>query len=770
MPMRPYLLALVLGGIAALAPPGVGAATDSAIFGNSFEPPFNVPVSDAEAARFLNQASFGATPLGIASVRQSGIDAWLSQQANLAPTLARPFLESIAPGLNGAGESLAQSHRVHRWVDTAVTAPDQLRQRMAWALSQIVVVSDQNDGLDDEPLMVAEWNDLLLRNALGNYRNLLAQALRSPMMGRYLTHLRNRKFEIEPRCYDQRSPLNDDTTPGTPGLEYHSCSGSDATNNGTLVPRIAMYRLPSSGLVAPDENFARELMQLFSIGLVERNADFSPIVDPMTGLGLPTYSQDTITTLSRVVTGLGYACSGNRNVVGQTISRTCNCSGSDCSFQTGNFFSTPPELDINGEEGLIHPDRYEPMICYPRYHDTGRDRSGFQLPGIDAISPPGAIIDLAPDQTIPGGTPGAPKLVALDGAVALTLDEVDPGLARGVAVNCDALNTASPAADKAKCLSYCDSALDSAIELLFQHPNTATMVSRQLIQRLVGSNPSPAYIARITAVFADNGSGVRGDLRQVAKAILTDAEARTAPDAGPFSIDAGKPREPLLKMIHLWRSFGAVSGDSGSNGYRRWARFASNCSSSSWPQCAYAQRPLGAPSVFNFYEPDFQAPGTIADLDLFSPEFQIINESSAILAANDMYNQLCAGRGTGSNHNCHGPLRTPLPTTHAYFPDTVLDALPGGSCGTSCTPAQDAALIQEINVRLFAGGMSGALDNVINPADAVGNSGMKGQLLRLLQLGLTGSFGEAVAQNARRREILYLLHLVAISPEYATQR
>lgn len=748
----------------------VSAGSADAIFSNSFEPLFDLPQSDAEAARFLNQATFGATPISILSLRQTGISNWLGQQAAAAPTLSRPFLETLAPDLNNAGESLSQTHRVHRWVDTVVTAPDQLRQRVAWALGQMIVISDQDAGLSDDPLMVAEWNDILLRNALGNYRTLLAQTLRSPMMGRYLTHLRNRKFEIEPRCYDQRPPLNDDTNTTTPGLEYHSCTNSDATNNNTLAPRIALYRLPSSGLIAPDENFARELMQLFSIGLIERNADFSPIIDPMTGQGVPTYTQETITTLSRVLTGLSYACSGNRTVAGRTIARTCNCTGTDCSFQTGNFFSTPPELDINSEEGLIHPDRYEPMICYPRYHDTGRDRTGFQLPGTAGVSPPGATIDLAPDQTIPGGTPGASKALALGGAVALTIAEVDPGLPRGTAVHCDSLNTASSAADKAKCLSYCDSSLDDAIEVLFQHPNTATMVSRQLIQRMVSSNPSPAYIARVAAVFEDNGSGVRGDLRAVVKAVLMDAEARTAPGSAGLSVDAGKAREPLLKMIQLWRSFGAVSGDTGANGYRRWARFASGCNSGSWPQCAYEQRPLGAPSVFNFYEPDFQVPGNISDLGLYSPEFQIINESSSILAANDMYNQLCAGRGTGSNHNCHGPLRTPTPTTNAYFPDSVLDALPGGNCGTSCTPAQDSALIEELDLRLFGGGMSGVLGNPGTPSDSGANTGMKGELLRLLQLELTGSFGEANAQNARRREILYLLHIVAISPEYANQR
>ena len=746
------------------------AGTPGQVFGDSFEYTFEFPADGNEAARFLNQASFGATPIGIVTVKQNGLSSWFEQQAAAAPTLSRPFFEALTPVLNAAGEGLTQNHRVQRWTDVAVTAPDQLRQRVAWALGQIVVVSDQDAGLTDEPMMMAEWNDLLVRNALGNYRTLIAQTLRSPMMGRDLTHLRNRKFEITPRCYDQRAPLNDDTNTGTPGLEYHDCNGGDASNNGLLQPRIARYNLPSGGLVAPDENFARELMQLFTIGLVERNPDFSPIPDPITGAGSPTYNQNTVTTLSRVMTGLGYACSGPRVVAGNTIARNCNCTGTDCSFQTGNFFSTPPSLDINNQGGLVHPDRYEPLICYPRYHDTGRDRSGWQLPGTLPTPPVGATILLAPGETIPGGTPGATKSVELGGDVALSLPEVDPGVARGTAVNCDALSTASPADQKAKCLTYCDTGIDLAVDMLFNHPNTATMVARQLIQRLVSSNPSPGYIARVAAVFADNGSGVRGDLRAVVKAVLFDDEARRAVDHPLSDVDAGKPREPLLKMVQLWRSFGAVSGDTAASGYRRWTRFAAACNSSNWPQCAYGQRPLGAPSVFNFYEPDYQVPGDITDLGLFAPEFQVINESSSILAANDIYNQLCSGRGTASNHNCHGPLRTPLPTTHAYFPDTVLDGLPGGNCGTTCSGAQDAQLIEEVNLRLFAGSMPGTLGNPGAPADLVANTGMKGILLRLLQTGFTGTFGEAVPQNARRREILYLLHIVAISPEYATQR
>jgi hypothetical protein len=302
------------------------------------------------------------------------------------------------------------------------------------------------------------------------------------------------------------------------------------------------------------------------------------------------------------------------------------------------------------------------------------------------------------------------------------------------------------------------------------------MVARLLIQRMVSSNPSPEYIERVASVFANNGGGVRGDLRATVRAVLLDAEARRMPGSPGSAVDAGKPREPLLKMVQLWRSFGAVSGDVTADGYRRWARYTGVCNSGNWPQCAFQQRPLGAPSVFNFYEPDFRVPGDIATLGLASPEFQIVNESSSILSANDIYNQLCTHRGTNTNHNCHGPLRSPTPTGYAYFPDAALDGLPGGNCGSTCNASNDAALIEAINLRMFGGSMTGALGNLANPADTAANTGMKGILLRLLQIGLqtnppqTGGFVETIPQNVRRREILYLLHLVAISPEYATQR
>jgi len=269
------------------------------IFADSFEPPFNIPASDAEAARFLNQATFGATAADIASLRSAGIFNWMNNQMAAPATLSRVWMEAYTAALTTG--SVSQDDRLHRWFNTAVTAPDQLRQRVAWALSQIIVASDRDGSLSGEVIMMTEWNDLLVRNALGNYRTLLQEVTYSPMMARYLTYLRNRKFELN-----------------------RSGSTFTAGNNGTQ----------------PDENYAREVMQLFSIGLLVRGDDFyTTYPDPGNAGALrATYTETDITELARVLTGLSYQCTqGNSTVGGVTLSRNCGanntaCTGIECRF------------------------------------------------------------------------------------------------------------------------------------------------------------------------------------------------------------------------------------------------------------------------------------------------------------------------------------------------------------------------------------------------------------------------------------------------------
>jgi len=602
------------------------------------------PSSDADAARFLTQATFGPTPAAIAEVRAQGYPNWIADQRSRAATLQRPVVEQqvATQVLSDPRQGpFYRAYRVERWFNTSVNAPDQLRQRMAFALSQILVVSDVG-ALDNNPLGVAEYHDILLRNAFGNYRTLLGEVTRSAAMGAFLTSLRNQK------------------------TDYTLDAG------GNLV----------AGLIAPDENYAREVMQLFSIGLVERNRDFSPILS--NGAPVPTYTQDIITDTAKVLTGYSYDCTGPATVNGIAINRNCGtCTGAACRFSTTLFFANPPRYAVPGiVTALIHPDAYRPMVCYPRYADTGRS----------ATSANSYAVLPAPND--------AKELIA------------------GVSVppSAAACYTGTPAADQQACIDYCEDQLDTLLDALFLHPNVAPFVSRQLIQRLTTSNPSGGYIDRVAAVFENDGTGTRGNLGAVAQAILLDPEARAAVPADNF----GKLREPLLKVTALWRAFGALPGTNGAYGLTS-------------PERSLIQRPLGAASVFNFYEPDYQQPGEIADAGLVAPEFQILDESSAISSSDAFWRMVFSG------YTATSPTTTTFttPATGGYLPPAQLDVL----------PADNAGLVEALNQRLLYGSMSSTL---------------RGKLVALLEADLAGA--------EPRRKALDLIHLISISPEFAQQR
>lgn len=742
------------------------------IMNDQFENEFFLPAGDADAARFLNQATFGATRSSILTVRAQSFEQWIDLQFGVAQTLARPFLEGVARLRHDAGRTIDSTDRVHRWYDTAVTANDQLRQKMAYALGQIIVVSDQNDNLSGQPLQMAEWNDILVRNAFGNYRDLLREASFSPMMGRYLTHLRNRRYDLDPSF---TTPV-----PGPPAM--YQINSYSVGNNGST----------------PDENYAREIMQLFSIGLLSRNRDFSLIdIDP----GMPgvqsqsTYDQQMITTLSRAFTGLSFDCTATAVVQGITIVQNCAgpgarnstpaptpaCTGIQCRFtnRTILFDQDPTRGDLPGgtansqDSSLVHPDYFRPMVCYPRYNDNGRDVDRFQLPGQGPTNPVNTVFGAG--VVIPPSAPDADKELTLSGAVLQTLEEFQPGVSKETAVNCSSnesggTNPVLSASERQQCIDYCENNVRSAVDLLFLHPNTPTMVARQLILRFVSSNPSAAYIDRVAAKFENNGSGVRGDLKATLKAVLMDSEARQ-----PFAGQFGKPREPMLRMVSVWRHFGYQSGGNtcrnGSGGSTT-GNGSIACWGSNSPQNTFLQRPLGANSVFNFYEPDYQPPGVIADAGLYAPEFQIINENSTMQTANEMFRVVCENYGSD---NCTNTLTTP-PTDRAYVPVATLDALPGMACAldpvNGCSGAHDRDLIEELNLRMMGGQMSGAIGNPLLCSDPL-NSGMKSVLHNLLSCGLAGNLGQTgatAARDGRRRKALYLIHLIAISPEFAHQR
>ncbi|MBK9654269.1 MAG: DUF1800 family protein [Rhodanobacteraceae bacterium] len=602
------------------------------------------PSSDKHAARFLTQASFGPTTTDIASVRTLGYAGWIDAQMALAPTLNRPTIETqIATQVltDPRNAQFYRAYRLERWFNTAMYAPDQLRQRVAFALSQILVLSEVG-ALDNNPIGVAEYNDILLRGAFGNYRDLLREVTLSPMMGAFLTHLRNQKTDWT----------------------------LDAANN--LV----------AGLIQPDENYAREVMQLFSIGLVERNRDFSPILSG--GQTTPTYTQDLVTNTARVLTGHAYACTGPATIGTITLARNCGtATGTAAQFSTTLFFSTPGRYAIPGTvTALAHPDTYKPMVCYPRYADTGRSATGNNN---YAVLP-------APNdrKTLLAGISIGPSPVAC--------------------------YTSTPAIDQQACIDYCNGQMNTLLDSLFNHPNVPPMVSRQLIQRLTTSNPSAGYIDRVAAVFENDGAGVRGNLGAVVKAILLDPEARTNLPAANF----GKLREPLLRLTAIYRAFGVQNGTNGANGLSNIER-------------GFPQAPLRAPSVFNFYEPDYQQPGEIADSGLYSPEFEILNESTFIMMSDEFWRRIFTGYTTTSATTT--PFTTP--TNAAFLPATTIDAVP---------TAHDA-MVETLNQRLLNGAMSDS---------------MRAKLVALLNTSM--------ASADHRRKVLSLIHLIAISSEFAVQQ
>ncbi len=768
------LLALV--GLACASMPAAVLAQDVILGGDfaGFENEFLRANSDGEAARLANQATFGANRADITSIRSLGYENWVDGQFGVPTTVQRPTLEALALTRHNANQDLLQDDRVHLWFNNAVLSPDQLRQKLAYALGQITVTSDQNDFLSQEPVQMAEWNDIMVRNAFGNYRDLLREVSFSPMMGRYLTHLRNRKYEVEPQCRPDNNPT------GQP-------SNANCTSDNTPPYQIATYDTRNNGN-EPDENYAREVMQLFSIGLLTREPDFyTTVEDPLNpGNPLSTYDQDMIRTLTRAFTGLSYVCTGTRTVQGIVIPQNCQanrdgappplptCGGIECRFENASnlFFQDPPRANRpdGNDSDLIHPDWYSPMVCYSRYADNGRDRRRFQLSGQGPTNPVDTTIEAG--ATIPGGAPDADKVLTLSGAVVATMEELDAGLSKQNATDCE--NTANPnplsSSAMSMCVNYCEDNVRNAVDTLFNHPSTAPMVARQLIQHFVSANPTGAYVARVAGAFEDNGQGIRGDLRATIKAVLLDSEARQTPSG-----QLGKVREPMLKLVSAWRSFGAISGDN-----RRWGPVN--------PQNAYFQRPLGAPSVFNFFEPDYRQPGAILAANLVSPEFQIINENSTMLTANDLFTRVCSGYNGGTN-NCAstgGNAVFTLPTDRAYIPPANLDGMPGMACVTDiingCTGVDDLALIEEINVRMMGGTMTGASATPnYSCSNPQGNTGMKGVMHFLMRCGLStssgnqsignlGQTGANAIRDGRRRKALYLIHLTSISPEFAHQR
>lgn len=430
-------------------------------------------VTPEDAARLLAQASFGATSESIARVQSLGLEGWIDEQ--FAQPLGAPHLDFVRAHSNGS----RQEPRHEVWWRDVVNGEDQLRQRVAFALSQIFVVSDQGYTLGNAQYGVTHYYDQLREGAFGNYRDLLETVTLSPVMGVYLSMLQNQRGEM-------------------------------------------------LGNTRADENFAREVLQLFSIGLYELNIDGTQKTSG--GKPIHTYTQEQIEEYSRVYTGWNFG------------------GATDWTLAAINS----------------RADKIAPMQAWPQYHDDGAKTL---LGGV----------------TVPAG-------------------------------------------------QTAEQDLQMALDTIAGHANVAPFISKQLIQKMVTSNPTPAYVARVSRVFNDNGQGVKGDLKAVVKAILLDEEARE----GHLNVqDFGKLREPILRLSHLWRAFNVSVGSQSVDGvYNTASPHLKDLDT------VGAQAVLKSPSVFNFFHPDYAPLGTIYSRGKVAPEAEIYTDDMILSMTNRIDRQI----------------------------------------------------------------------------------------------------------------------------------
>ncbi|CAM3793432.1 DUF1800 domain-containing protein [Bordetella sputigena] len=423
---------------------------DPASLGDDYPRP-----TPGQASRFLAQATFGPTPAEIDRVVRMGYAAWLDEQLDMPPSQTHfDWLLSIrADNEANKGNGINAPLESTLW-RKFIAAPDQVRTRAAFALSEIFVVGVSAITTNWPLFGAASFMDTLAEHGLGDFRTLLGAVTLNVSMGCMLTYRGNRKED----------------------------------------PRTGRE---------PDENYAREVMQLFTIGLYQLNADGTIRLD--NGKPIETYNNDDVRGLAKVFTG----------------------------------------WDLNGSEENVAFHR-RPMALNPALHSMTEKRFL------------GAVI--------PAGTGGV-------------------------------------------------ASMNKALDVLCNHPNVGPFIGTQLIQRLVTSNPSPAYVGRVAAVFADDGRGRRGNLRAVVRAVLLDPEARFPDLASPTW---GKVREPIVRFAAWARAFGASS----TNG--KWAMPDTTDNT-----IRLAQSPMRSASVFNFFRPRYTPPGSpVAERGMVAPELQITDETS----------------------------------------------------------------------------------------------------------------------------------------------
>ena len=543
-----------------------------------------VPLADA--SRFLMQATFGGSQADINHLSTIGYNAWFTEQFAVPNTLHEPYAEreimlNNQPACAATDATCNQKLFLQTSGDayfeqpfwaTALTGKDALRKRVQFALSELFVISSQDAVLQQMPRGMASYYDMLGNDAFGNFRQLLEDVTLSPEMGIYL---------------------------------------SSIVNEG-------------NSTVDPDENYAREVMQLFTIGLWQLNPDGSQKLDG-SGNPIPTYNNNDVMGIAKVFTGFSW------NMAGNTSSQAW--SGYGASYAGPGF----------GQDLL-------PMVAYPTHHSVAEK---------DFL---GTII---------------------------------------------AAGSSDPNAD-----------LKTALDALFNHPNTPSFVCKQLIQRLVSSNPSPAYVQRVAAVFQDDGTGTRGNMQAVITAILMDDEARNANTAAASTY--GRVQEPILRFTHMARAFTAESRSG-----------AFDAGDTSDPAYGFGEMASRSPSVFNWFAPGFVPAGTsIEQAGLTAPEMEITDVTTVIGYLNSM--QAAVSGGYGNNQDLYVTLATE--TNLANTPDQLLD---------------------RVNLLLLAGQMSSTLQSQI--------------LAAINAIPVPAGGDPAAMNNALLARAQTAVFLTVASPEYTAQ-
>ncbi len=516
------------------------------------------PANDAEAYRFLQQATFGPTPEQAARLKAVGYSQWIDEQLDAEPAMTHvQTVEASAAALSRDSITGTNIQDVtYSWWTHAIRDDNaQLRHRVAFALSEIFVVSG-NTVLTGRT--VASYLDMLTEKSTGKdaphtYRDLLEGVAMHPAMGQYLSHMANQKAD-------------------------------------------------GSGRV-PDENFAREVMQLFSIGLYELDDGGQP--KKINNAQVETYNADDIKGLARVFTGFSWMWPASKS----------GAAWWECFWRATPCYE-PSLQDVSPMQGyVLTPGGWQ-------VHETG--------------------VKTFLGKTVPAQDPNMP----------------DP-----------------------------EASLKVALDTLANHANTAPFISRQLIQRLVTSNPSSAYVTDITRTFRQSG----GNLRTVVKAILMHKEARQ-PDTATMS-SYGKLREPVLRLAHLLRAMPHTSesyNDSGMVFYR--------ASDTSDAASSLGQTPMRAPSVFNFFRPGYRPPQSAMAIGLVAPEAQIATETTALGYANFVSSILESGWGEWSNAKAHNDVQfdfspwTPLATKPSDLIDAIAKRLLGQTLDSNTRATAIAAI------------------------------------------------------------------------------